>query len=160
MSIKKPDSPVEESRSFSEIHQGTLPDEPYSSSGIDELLKPWSHVCSALHHNWRIGVSDDCKRQAVSSQPCSNVAVPPTPFGRLQPCCEVHRASPFSVDPIHRSRERWTEETLIRPSTRSASQSTGRRIGCDEINDQSVSSTWTNSSGLIAFRGEPSASDG
>lgn len=61
MSIKKPDSPVEESRSFSEIHQGTPPDESYSSSGIDELYKPWLLDSSALHHNWQIGVSDDYK---------------------------------------------------------------------------------------------------
>lgn len=66
-------------------------------------------------------------------------AVPTTPFGRLQPCCEVHWESPFLVDPIHRSRKRWTKAILIRSSTRSASQPTGRRIGCDEAIDHSVS---------------------
>ena len=43
------------------------------------------------------------------------------------------------MDPIHRSRKRWTKAILIRSSTRSASQPTGRRIGCDEAIDHSVS---------------------
>ena len=63
---------------------------------------------------------------------------PAEAVGGAAPCCESTGDLQTSVDPIHRSGERWTKSTLISYRTRTTSEMTDWCIVWDQIPDHSA----------------------